>query len=255
MLLAIDIGNTNIVAGIFKGSRLVKKKFIPARPTFSYAQCERKLRKIPHKDKLDAVIISSVAPKSLRNVNRFLKKTFGNNVYVLGENIRAPIKNLYKKPCEVGQDRLANAVALYNKYKGGIIVDFGTAVTFDIVSSKNEYLGGIIFPGIRLSLENLSLRAALLPKIKLKSVTSLLGRDTVTSMRSGILNGYAALCDGIISKLKSGYGKNLPVIATGGDAPLLAKYSSLIDKVDPDLTLKGLLITYKKLKKLLDKPK
>ena len=162
----------------------------------------------------------------------------------MGQNLKAPIKNMYKHPGQVGQDRLVNAVAAYNECGGSIVVDFGTAVTFDVISGRNEYLGGLIFPGIRLSLENLSSKAALLPKIKLTPSKPLLGSDTAGSMRSGILNGYAALCEGVIKRLRLKCGRNLRVIATGGDAALLARYCSDIKKVDSDLTLKGLLLSY-----------
>ena len=124
-------------------------------------------------------------------------------------------------------------------------MDFGTAVTFDVITKANEYLGGVIFPGIRLSLENLSLKAALLPKIELKAPAALIGTNTAASMQSGIINGYASLCEGIVNRLKSKYGNELCVVATGGDAALLAKHCPSINKVDPDLTLTGLLITYR----------
>ena len=244
ILLAIDIGNTNIVMGMFKSSRLIRKKIIPTKNVYTSTQCRRELKKIQGKDAFEALIISSVVPRALRSIKRCAGKTFDCPVFVLGENIFAPIKNRYKKPKQVGQDRLANGVAMYNKYKGGIVVDFGTAVTFDLITKKNEYLGGVIFPGIRLSLENLSLKAALLPKIKLKRPKSILGKDTTASMRSGVVNGYGVLCEGLLEKLKSKYGKSLQVVATGGDAPLLARNCPSIDKVDQDLTLKGLLITY-----------
>jgi len=246
MVVAIDIGNTNIVIGLFKGKKLAAKRIIPTAKAYFLSQCAKNFKKIPSKKKVKAVIISSVVPEALENVKKICRKTFKCKNFVLGENIKAPIKNKYKKPKQVGQDRLANGVAMYHAYGGGIVIDFGTAVTFDLISRKNEYLGGIIFPGIRLSLENLSLKAALLPKVKLKPATSLLGKDTQASMRSGILNGYGALCSGIINKMKKEYGKNLKVLATGGDAALLAKYCPSIDHIDPNLPLKGLLITYQK---------
>ena len=242
-LLAIDIGNTNIVLGVFKGSRLLSKKYIPTPDAGVPARLRKKLNAIPHIKKVDAIIISSVVPAALKGLKKCARRLRPGKVFVLGENIKAPIKNRYRKPRQVGQDRLANGVAVYKRYKGGIV---GTAVTFDYISRKNEYLGGIIFPGLRLSLENLSLKAALLPKIRLKRAKSLLGKDTAASMQSGILNGYASLCDGIVNKLKSRYGRGLVVIATGGDARLLRQYCSSIDKIDLDLTLKGLLITYLK---------
>lgn len=244
LLLAIDIGNTNATIGTFRNKRIISRKFISTEHILSPRQCDSHLKRLPYKQ-VEACVISGVVPKAVGNIKRICRKKLGKKVFVLGENIKAPIKNRYKKPKQVGQDRLVNGVALLDSYKGGIVVDFGTAVTFDLISPRNEYLGGIIFPGIRLSLRNLSLKAALLPKIKLKPVKALLGKDTTTSMRSGILNGYAALCDGIIKALKLKYGKTLVVVATGGDAPLLAKYCSSIDKVDTDLTLKGLFLTYK----------
>lgn len=244
MILAIDIGNTNVVLGMFKGGVLISKKNVPTALAYSILRLKKAFKGIQQGKGVEAVIISSVVPKALRKLKKVCRKTFNCKVFVLGENIKVPIKNKYKKPEQVGQDRLADGAAMYHLHKGGIVVDFGTAVTFDLISRKNEYLGGIIFPGIRLSLENLSHKAALLPKIKLKQEKSLLGKDTQTSMRSGILNGYGALCAGIINKIKKEYGKNLTVLATGGDAPLLAKYCPSIKLIDQNLTLKGLLITY-----------
>ena len=124
-----------------------------------------------------------------------------------------------------------------------IVIDFGTAITFDVISKKGEYLGGLIFPGIETSLNALSQKAALLPKIKVAPPKGLIGRDTVDSMRSGVFYGTGALCDGVIAKLKSKYGP-MKVIATGGHAALMAKYSTAIDRINPDLTLLGLKIIY-----------
>ena len=174
------------------------------------------------------------------------RKFFSLKPVIVGKDVIAPIKNLYKNPEEVGQDRLVNAVAGRALYKNGlIIIDFGTAVTFDLITKSGEYAGGIITPGMEISIENLALRAALLPKIKLQAPASLVGKDTVTSMRSGIFYGYGALCDGLVGKLRERYGKNLKVIATGGHARLVKRFAKCIDVVDEDLTLKGLEIIYR----------
>ncbi|MFH1752744.1 MAG: type III pantothenate kinase [Candidatus Omnitrophota bacterium] len=247
MLLAIDIGNSNILFGIFEKDKLLHEYKVPTDIVNSYAKCNSVMYDLSHRQKVDKIIISSVVPDALTKLNRILRRIFKCGTYVLGHDIKAPIKNLYHKPKQVGQDRLVNGVAvaaLYNKSKKTpvVVIDFGTAVTFDLISKENEYMGGLIFPGIKLSLESLTRRAALLPKVTLKEPSCIIGRDTKDSMRSGILHGYASLCDGVVGRIGAKYGKRLKVVATGGDAPLIARYASSIDEVDLDLTLKGLKI-------------
>lgn len=251
MLLAIDIGNSNVVFGFFKGKMLVERRIFATKSVHSFSKLSAEVYKLPHRERIKDIIISSVVPDALKELVKVLNRVFKKDILILGQNIEAPIKNLYSKPEQVGQDRLVNAAAascLYNRKRKShiVVIDFGTAVTFDVVSRKDEYLGGLIFPGIRLSLENLSKRAALLPKIDIKQPKSLIGSDTKGSMRSGILYGYASLCDGVIKKIASLYKEQPIVVATGGDARLIAKYADSIKKIDPDLTLKGLRITYQK---------
>lgn len=251
MLLTIDIGNSNILFGIFKGKRLIEKRKVSTKLVYSFRECNSEIYNLPFRNTVDDIIVSSVVPDASIKIEKVLKRIFKKKILLLGRDIEVPIKNLYKHPQQVGQDRLVNGVAasfLYNKDKKSpiVIIDFGTAVTFDVISEKNEYLGGLIFPGIRLSLENLSKRAALLPKIEIKRPRSLVGRDTKDSMRSGLLNGYGSLCDGIVGRISSLYKGKPEVIATGGDAPLIAKYATAIKIVDPDLILKGLRIVYEK---------
>ena len=237
MLLAIDIGNTTIAFGVFQGKKLKSSWKISAWSIFS-----KKALKLP--GNMDAAIISSVVPKATSTVKKMIAQKYNIRPLVLGENIKAPIKNLYRDQEQVGQDRLVNAVAAKELYGyPAIVVDFGTAITFDVISKKGEYLGGIIVPGIETSLNALSEKAALLPKIKLSLPKGLVGRDTAESMRSGIFHGFSSLCDGIVSKLKTKYGKQ-PVIATGGHCRLMARFSKSIDMIDPDLTLRGLRIIY-----------
>lgn len=246
MLLAIDIGNTTIAFGTFQGKKLKSSWKISTQSVFS-----KKTIKLP--GKIDAVIISSVVPKATPIIKKTVAQKYKIRPLVLGGNIKAPIKNLYRNPKQVGQDRLVNAVAAKELYGyPAVVIDFGTAITFDVISKKGEYRGGIIFPGIETSLNALSRKAALLPKIKVDVPKRLIGRDTIDSMRSGVFYGIGALCDGIITKLKAKYGnapqgrEQMRVIATGGHAALMIKYSKLFRKVNPNLTLEGLRLIYER---------
>lgn len=240
MLLAIDVGNTTVSAGIFKGRRLVYTGKVMTKKPASRKYYIAEFRKILKNRNIDNVIVSSVVPDTTRALKAIFINNFKIRPIILGENLKVPIKNLYRNPKQVGQDRLVNAYAGYKKFGGGlIIVDFGTAVTFDVVSKKGEYLGGIIVPGIETSLRTLSEKAALLPRIKIKKVKTLIGKDTKTSMLSGVLHGYASLCDGLISRIKKETGHGYKVILTGGHARLISKYCRCYS-VQPDLTLEGL---------------
>ena len=192
---------------------------------------------------MDGVIVSSVVPKATKRLKRVLKDMGAPKPVIIGETLKAPIANRYRVPSQVGQDRLVNAVAACELYGApAIVVDFGTAVTFDLVSAKREYLGGLIVPGMGIALEALSARAALLPAIKMEPPKELLGRDTVSSMRSGLFYGYGALCDGIVRLLKTKYAKGAKVIATGGHAKQIAPFCRTIKIINPELTLQGLRI-------------
>ncbi len=273
MLLAIDIGNTNITVGLFQGQRLISHGRISTqgpRTVDEYTITFRGLldnllgtrypEKVPgtfsrivpgtnvwhHFKEIDGVILSSVVPKATVPLKQALKPLVTPRPLVVGESIRAPILNRYRIPSQVGQDRLVDAAAAYDLYGGPVIVvDFGTAVTIDLVSKKKEYLGGIIVPGIEIALEALTTRAALLPKIELIPPRELLGRDTIGSMRSGIFFGYSALCDGLVARLKAKHGPKAKVVATGGHAPLIAPYCRTVQKINPHLTLQGLELTYR----------
>lgn len=239
MLLTIDIGNTSITFGVFQGKRLKSTWKIATQSVFS-----KKAIRLPNH--IDAAIISSVVPKVTPIIKKLLVKKYKILPLVLGENIKAPIKNLYRNPRQVGQDRLVDAVAVKEFYGyPAVVIDFGTAITFDVINKKGEYLGGIIVPGIETSVRALSKQAALLPIIKVSAPRELVGKDTISSMKSGIFHGFGVLCDGLIAKLKTKYGP-MRVIATGGHARLMAKFSRSIPKVDPNLTLQGLRLIYEK---------
>ena len=214
MKLLIDIGNTNI-------NRALTGK----------------------KGNVDKVVIVSVVPATLKKLKRSLKRKHKNaKILVVGENIKVPLKCRYNKR-QVGQDRLVTAFAAKRLYGLPIlIIDFGTAVTFDFVSHKGVYEGGLILPGIKMSLDSLSERTAMLPKTYLKKTRSFIGRDTVSSIRNGMIYGYASACDGLVSRFRKKMGKNLKVVATGGDARLIAGYTRSLKKIDPNLSLKGLCL-------------
>jgi type III pantothenate kinase len=236
MLLAVDIGNTNISFGIFQRNRIIKRFNIL---TKDYNL--KKLKKNLLNTDIDDAVICSVVPKTCRALEEDLKHLLGRRAFIIGKDKKVPIRNLYRKPAQVGQDRLVNAYAGVMLYGSPlVVVDFGTAVTFDVVSKNEAYLGGMILPGLQISLDALAEKTALLPKIKLNKPAGFIGRDTQNSMLSGIVYGFAALTDEMTKKIKNKIGKNALVIGTGGNISLMKRYCKALDKVDKDLTLKGL---------------
>ncbi len=241
MLLVLDIGNTNISYTFFKNKKIIRKGKI-------LAQGDCILKNLPQSyfKNIEDVIISSVAPKSLVKLKKELRAKFSKRPLVLGENIKVPIVNLYKRPSQVGQDRLVGAYAGHGLYGGGLlIIDFGTAVTFDLVSFKGEYLGGMIFPGLNTSFNAVCRKAALLPKkMQLKKPKELIGRTTEESIRSGIYNGFAGLTSSAIDMFRKKYSRRLKVVITGGDADKIYPLIKDICIFEPDLTLIGLKLIY-----------
>lgn len=252
MILAIDIGNTTITLGLVFGLKV--KKTARIETALPRAALENQLKKQLAAWKLantslEAVVICSVVPKVLVIVKSFLNRQLKARVYTIGQDIKVPIKNKYKNPKQVGQDRLVGAYAAMRFYGAPtIVIDLGTAITFDVVSSKKEYLGGIIVPGLRLSAESLFKKTALLPLIKIQAPQSVVGRDTKNSILSGLFYGYGAMCSGLIDLIKKEVGKNAKVIVTGGHTALMKKYMGQgIQALDEDLILKGSELIYRKL--------
>ncbi len=248
--MAIDIGNTNITAGMFKGAKLLRKMKMP---TNSYSSYIRKLKALIKDaglelNRLDEAVVSSVVPLALARMVVELRRMSGTiKITIIGRDIKAPIRNMYRIKSEVGQDRLVNAFAAKVLYgTPAVIVDFGTAITFDIISKRGDYLGGLILPGIDLSLSTLYRNTALLPKVELASTSSIIGKDTVNSMRGGILFGFGAMCDGLVAQYRKILGRSIKVIATGGNARLMKRYAKTIQITDEDLTLKGLQLISKR---------
>jgi len=240
MLLAIDVGNTNITFGLFEGKRIIHTFNIP---TNAYTLDKLKV-KLPKKGIKDTVICS-VVPRITWRLRKDLLALSREKPYIIGKDILVPIRNLYHKPKQVGQDRLVNAYAALSLYGAPLIaIDFGTAITFDIISKKKEYLGGMILPGLKISLEALNQRTALLPKVRLGRPSDFIGRDTKNSMLSGIVYGFGSLTDELIMRIRKVIGQNALAIATGGNTELIFKYCRKINKINTNLTLKGLNMLY-----------
>ncbi|MGA2774711.1 MAG: type III pantothenate kinase [Candidatus Omnitrophota bacterium] len=240
MLLAIDIGNTNISFGIFESRKIIKRFDIPTK-AFTSGALKKRLSNIKIRD----CLISSVVPPVTRKVYNSIKNITGRKAHIIGKDIKVPIKNLYRSPAEVGQDRLVNAYAGVRLYGAPlIVVDFGTAVTFDVISKRKEYLGGMILPGLQLCLEALAQKTALLPEVKLKKPDDFIARDTKNSMLSGIVYGYAALSKSLIKRIKKEMGSRTKVIGTGGNVKIISQFCANIGKIDPYLTLKGINLIY-----------
>ena len=250
MLLAIDVGNTNIGFGLFEGDRLAHQfrcESARQRTSDEYAVFIRQmllLKDVEHK-KVEAGIIASVVPPLTDVMVDMVRRAFAREPLVVGPKIRSGMAILYENPREVGADRIVNAVAAFDQVKGGVVVvDFGTATTFDCVSDKGEYLGGVIAPGIQISADALFSRAAKLHRVEIAKPSRIVGRNPVQSMQSGIVFGYAGLVDGVVARIKTELGYHLAVIGTGGLASLIAPQTASIERVDDALTLHGLRLLY-----------
>jgi len=248
MLLAIDVGNTHIVVGAYQGETLLRHwrmKTDRERTTdeigmlmlqfFESAGLEPR--------KVHRGIACSVVPPLTFAMERAVMRYFGAELAMVGPGMRTGMPILYDNPREVGADRIVNAVAAYERAKMGVVVvDFGTATTFDCITTKGEYLGGAIVPGIQVSLDALIQRTAKLPRIKIEWPPHIVGRNTVQSIQSGVLNGYVALVDGLLENIRRELSFETEVIATGGLARTIASRSKHIREIDPLLTLEGLRI-------------
>lgn len=251
MFLLADIGNTSILLALFKSGKIrypLRIKTDKSKKTLYYKKILRDYFKKYKVDtrKIESAIFCSVVPSLNTVFRKALEDVLSCYVYEAGRDLEFPVKNKYKNPKQVGADRLANAAAACHDYpkKNIIIIDFGTATTFDLVNKKGEYLGGLITPGINTSLKALSKEAELLPEINLNKVKGILGKDTLTSMRNGIMYATAFACEGIVKSLKKVFYKDARVLATGGHLNLIKRYTTVIDKADPYLTIRGLYIAY-----------
>lgn len=252
MILVIDIGNTNIVLGVFAEENLVANWRISTdrnRTADEYGVLLKELFSLSGIDmkSVSSIVLASVVPPVNILLESMAKKYFGLQPMVIGPGIKTGISIKTDNPREVGADRIVNAVAAYTLYGGPlVIVDFGTATTFCSVTAKGEYLGGAIAPGIGISTEALFARAAKLPRVELVKPASVIGKNTVTAMQSGILFGFAGQVEFIVKKMKQELGGDARVIATGGLAEVIAEQAGVIERVNPFLTLIGLRIIYER---------
>lgn len=252
MLLAIEQGNTNTLFAIHDGTDWIAQWRVATESTRTadeYAAWLYQLMQMQGLDfkSIDDCIISSVVPQSLFNLRKLAHRYFNRHPYVIGENTHLGIDIRIDKPREAGADRLVNAVGGHIAYDGPlIIIDSGTATTFDVVASDGGYEGGAIAPGINLSLQALHQAAAKLPRIAIEKPAKKIGKDTVSAMQSGIFWGYIGLIEYMIASIQAEYGQKMTVIATGGVASLFEGATDSIDHFDHDLTLRGLLEIYKR---------
>lgn len=250
MILAIDVGNTHTVAGVYEGEELAYHwRFVtePERTADEYGVLLQSLfaARNVRLSAVAGIIVSSVVPSMVRTVENLAEKYFRITPLIVGPGIKTGMPILYDNPREVGADRIVNAVAAYERYRTAtIIVDFGTATTFDYVTPAGEYLGGAIVPGVGISLDALFHKTAKLYRVELVKPPRIVGRNTVNAIQSGIYYGYTALVDGMVEGIRRENGAPARVIATGGFATLIAAESRTIEDVDEFVTLAGLRILY-----------
>ena len=252
MLLAIDAGNTHIVLGVFEGSALRAHWRLATqreRPADEYGALCRHLFTLAGiaAESIDAAILSSVVPPLTPVLEQMVQRFFSRKPLLVEPGIRTGMPILYENPQEVGADRIVNGVAAYARtQRATIVVDFGTATTFDAISARGEYLGGAIAPGIGISAEALFARAARLPRVEVRRPPRLIGRNTVHSLQSGLFFGTVALVEGMLRRIKEELGGEVKVIATGGLAEVLGEALESVDIVDPLLTLQGLRLLHER---------
>lgn len=252
MLLTIDLGNTNLTCGVFDDEQLVytfRAETRLSRTADEYAVLFRQLlalHGIPEGG-ISSAILASVVPQLTYVVLDAARQAFGFRPLLVGPGMKTGVPVLYDNPHDVGADRIVNAVAAFNEVRGAVIVvDLGTGTTFDCISPRGEYLGGAISPGLEVSLSALMERAAKLRPVEIAEPPSVIARSTQHALQSGIVFGYASLIDGMVARIRAELGYPCTVIGTGGMAPLLAKHARSIERVDPDLTLKGLRLLYQR---------
>ena len=252
MLLVVDVGNTQTHFGSYEGDRLLEHwRFATVRTSTAdelgaALRALLELRGIGLAD-LDASIVSSTVPQLGTEWAAVAERYLGHRMLVVGPGLRTGMPLRYDNPREIGADRLVNAVAAFEEVRGAVVVvDFGTAITYDPVSAKGEYLGGIIAPGVQISMDALTARAAMLPRIDLGPPRTLIGKTTVDAIRSGVVYGFAGQVDGILPGLRAELGHDTKAIATGGLARYIVPHAMTIDTVDELLTLKGLKLLYER---------
>jgi type III pantothenate kinase len=253
MLLAIDAGNTNIVFAVFDGDRVAgewRSHTVANRTADEYAVWLTQLMALQglNREDITGAIIANVVPATGFALSQLCTKYFKCEPQLIGSpDVELGIRALIERPEEVGADRIVNAYAAHEKYRGPlIVVDFGTATTFDVVDGEGNYCGGAIAPGINLSMEALHMAAAKLPRVAIVAPKKVIGRATVPAMQSGLFFGYVGMVEGMVARIRAEFGAPMKVIATGGLSALIAGATDAIDEVDAGLTLRGLVSIYRR---------
>jgi type III pantothenate kinase len=246
MLLAIDVGNTQTVFGLYDADRLVEQWRLNTEPLRTGDELGALIGGLVDLEAVDGICLSSTVPALVREYELFAERWADAPILVVGPGVKTGIPIRYDDPHEVGPDRIANAVAAKERYGApSIVVDFGTSTNFDVLSSEGEYAGGVLAPGIEVSMDALFARAARLRKVDFVEPPSVIGKTTAQSLQSGLVYGFAGQVDRIVEQIRAELGDTAKVIATGGLADLIAPHSKTIEKVDPDLTLEGLRLVWK----------
>ncbi len=251
MLLAIDAGNTNVVFALHDENKIIHKWRISSANSRTADEYMVWLSQLLNFEDLDAsvidgAIIATVVPQTLFPLQLLCRRYFKCEALVVGEdNVKLDVKIKLPNPAEVGADRLVNAVAAHKRYGGPmVIIDFGTATTFDVIDENGDYFGGVISPGVNLSVEALSMAAAKLPRVAVEKPEKVIGNSTISAIQSGIFYGYLSMIEGMVERITSEFGVPMKVLATGGLAPLFSEASDVIEYVDQELTTYGLFEIY-----------
>jgi type III pantothenate kinase len=247
VLLAVDVGNTQTVFGLFDGAELVEHWRVTTEEHRTGDELGALITRFLDLERVDGICLSSTVPPLVREYEAFAQRYANAPLLVLEPGVRTGIPIRHENPREVGPDRLANAVAAKERYGAPcIVVDFGTSTNFDVVSPEGEYVGGVLAPGVEVSMDALFARAARLVKVDFVEPPSVIGKSTATALQSGLVYGFAGQVDGIVERIRAELGAAAPGVATGGLAELIAPHAKTIERVDPWLTLEGLRLVWER---------